>query len=160
VRGRVPVTGHVPGHAPAAGADAGPGAPGAEGRAARRLIGGLLLAAAALDLTRCGLVLATARHLAPAAGLVAAGLAAATVSGWTARGHLRGRRWPAPAAVLIGAASAPQAAASGFHTPYTIPDTATAALGILLAVTILATAGRTRPGQHAENPCAIDREII
>jgi hypothetical protein len=36
----------------------------------------------------------------------------------------------------------PQAAASGFRSPYLIPDTATAALGILLAVTILATAGR------------------
>jgi hypothetical protein len=45
--------------------------------------------------------------------------------------------------LLIGAASPPQAAASGFHGPYAIPDTATAVLGILLAVTILATAGRT-----------------
>jgi hypothetical protein len=44
--------------------------------------------------------------------------------------------------LLIGLASAPQAAASGFRSPYLIPDTATAALGILLAVTILATAGR------------------
>lgn len=155
----MPVNGHVPVHTPAAGTDAGPGAPGTEGRAARRLIGGLLLAAAALDLTRCGLVLATARQPAPAAGLVAAGLAAATVSGWTARGCLAGRRWPTWAALLIGAASAPQAASSGFGAPYTIPDTATAALGILLAVTILATVGRTRPGQHAENPCAINREI-
>jgi RNA polymerase sigma-70 factor (ECF subfamily) len=38
--------------------------------------------------------------------------------------------------------SPPQAAASGFGGPYAIPDTATTALGILLAVTILATAGR------------------
>jgi hypothetical protein len=45
--------------------------------------------------------------------------------------------------LLIGAASAPQAAASGFHAPYTIPDTATAVLGVLLAVAVLATAGRT-----------------
>ena len=44
--------------------------------------------------------------------------------------------------MLIGLASAPQAAASGFRSPYLIPDTATAALGILLTVTILATAGR------------------
>jgi hypothetical protein len=159
VRGRVPVNGHTPGHRPTPGADAGPRAPGAEGRAARRLIAGLLLTAAALDLTRCGLILATAPDLAPAGGLVAAGLAAAALSGWTARGHLRGRRWPAWAAVLIGAASAPQAAAAGFGAPYTIPDTATAVLGILLAVTVLATAGRTRPGQHAENPCTINKEI-
>ena len=149
----------MPGHRPAPGADAGPGAPGAASRAARRLITVLLLTAAALDLTRCGLILATAPHLAAAAGLVAAGLAAAALSGWTARGHLRGRRWPACAAVLIGAASAPQAAAAGFGAPYTIPDTATAVLGILLAVTVLATASPTRPGQHTEKPCAINKEI-
>ena len=53
-----------------------------------------------------------------------------------------GQRWAGWAALLIGATSAPQAAASGFQTPYTIPDTATAALGMLLAITILATAGR------------------
>ena len=52
------------------------------------------------------------------------------------------RRWAGWAALLIGLASAPQAAASGFRSPYLIPDTATAALGILLAVTILATGGR------------------
>jgi hypothetical protein len=61
--------------------------------------------------------------------------------------------------VLIGAASAPQAAAAGFGAPYTIPDTATAVLGILLAVTLLATVGGSRPGQHTENPCAVNREI-
>jgi len=44
--------------------------------------------------------------------------------------------------LLVGVASAPQAAVSGFGGPYAIPDTATAALGILLAITILATAGR------------------
>jgi peptidoglycan/LPS O-acetylase OafA/YrhL len=139
------------------GAAAGLRAPAAEGRAARRLIAGLLLAAAALDLARCGLIMATARHPAPAAGLVAAGLAAAALSSWTARGHLRGRRWPAWAAVLIGTASAPQAAVAGFGAPYTIPDTATAVLGILLAVTVLATVGLTSPGQYAENPCATNR---
>jgi hypothetical protein len=100
---------------------------------------------AALDLTRCGLVLATGRHAAPVAGLAAAGLAAAVVSSWTARAFLAGRRWPTWAAVLIGTASAPQASASSFGAPYTIPDTATAALGILLAVTVLATAGRAGP---------------
>lgn len=152
------MNGHVPGHRPAPGADGGPRAPGADGRAARRLIAVLLLAAAALDLTRCGLVLATARHLAPATGLVAAGLAAAAVSGWTARGYLRGWRWPPWAAVLIGVASAPQAAAAGFGPPYAIPDSATTVLGILLAVTVLATTGRTGPGQHTENPCATERE--
>ena len=108
----------------------------------RRLIVLMLLTAAALDLTRCGLVMAAARHPAPTAGLVAAGLAAAALTARTARGCQAGRRWAGWAALLIGLASAPQAAASGFRSPYLIPDTATAALGILLAVTILATAGR------------------
>ena len=138
--------------------DTGAGLPAAGRRAARSLIAAVLLTTAALDLTRCGLVLATARHPA-AAGLVTAGLAAAILSSCTARGCLAGRRWPTWSALLIGAASAPQAAASGFAGPYTVPDTATAALGILLAVIVLATAGRTRPGQHAENPCAIDKEV-
>jgi peptidoglycan/LPS O-acetylase OafA/YrhL len=142
---------------PKVGADAGPNLPSAEGRA-RRLIAVLLLAAAALDVARCCLVMTTARNPAPAAGVVAAGLAAATLSIWTARGHLRGRRWPAWAAVLIGAASAPEAAASGFGAPYTIPDTATAVLGVLLAVTVLATVGRTTPGLDTENPCATHKE--
>jgi hypothetical protein len=132
--------------------------PTADIRTGRHLIAIMLLAAAALDLTRCGLVLVTAQHAAPAAGLVAAGLAAAALSLWTARGCQCGRRWSAWAALLIGASSAPQAAAAGFHFPYTIPDTATAALGILLNVAVLATAGRPRqPGQHAENSCALSR---
>ena len=108
----------------------------------RYLIVAMLLTAAALDLTRCGLVLAAARHPAPAAGLVTAGLAAAALTARTARGCQAGRRWAGWAALLIGSASAPQAAVSGFGGPYAIPDTATAVLGILLAITILATAGR------------------
>jgi hypothetical protein len=109
----------------------------------RRLIVLMLFTAATLDLTRCGLVMAAAGHPAPTAGLVAAGLAAAALTARTARGFRAGRRWAGWAALLIGLASAPQAAASGFRSPYLIPDTATAALGMLLAVTILATAGRT-----------------
>lgn len=152
------VNDHVPGRRPDAGADPRPGALTAGSRAARWLIAVLLLATAALDLTRCALVLATARHPAPADGLVVAGLAAAAVSSWAARGCLAGRRWPAWAALLIGTAAAPQAAASGFGAPYTIPDIATAALGIMLAVAVLATADRTGPGQYTENPCPIDKE--
>lgn len=147
------VTGRAPGRAPTAREEAGPGASTAGSRAAWSLIAVLLLAAAALDLTRCGLALATAQHPAPAAGLVAAGLAAAALSSWTARGCLARRRWPAWAALLIGAASAPQAAASGFAAPYTVPDTATAALGTLLAVAVLATVGRTVVAQPTEDPC-------
>jgi hypothetical protein len=108
----------------------------------RRLIVAILFTAATLDLTRCGLVMAAARHPASTAGLVTAGLAAAALTARTARGCRAGRRWAGWAALLIGLASVPQAAASGFRGLYLIPDTATIALGILLAVTILATAGR------------------
>ena len=120
-------------------------------RPGRHLIAVMLIGAAVLDLTRCGLVLAAARHPVPTAGLVAAGLAVAVLSVRTARGCQAGRRWAGWAALLIGAASAPQAAMSGFHGPYTIPDTATAALGILLAVAVLATAGATNDGTPAKN---------
>jgi hypothetical protein len=147
-----------PGRMPEAGADPRPAAPTADGRTARRVIAVLLLATAALDLTRCGMVLVAVRQPAAVAWLVAAGLAAAALSGWTARWCLAGRRWPAWTALLIGTASAPQAAASGFGAPYTIPDIATAAVGILLAVAVLATAGRTGPEQHTGNPCPIDKE--
>jgi hypothetical protein len=122
------------------------------------LIALLLLAAAALDLTRCGVVMMTAAHPAPAAGLVAAGLGAAALSLRAARGWRGGRRWAGWAALLIGALSTPQAAASGFGPPYAVPDLATAAVGILLTVTLLATAGR--PGQSApgaENACVLCR---
>jgi hypothetical protein len=85
--------------------------------------------------------------------LVSAGLAAAAVSLWTARGCQRGTRWSGWAAFLIGAASGPQAAASGFHAAYAIPDTATAALGILIAAGVLATAGYTgRPAPSENRP--------
>ena len=123
-------------------ADDGQVAAAAAAQVVRRLIVVLLLAAAALDLTRCGLVMTAARHPAPTAGLVAAGLAATGLTARTARGCQVGQRWAGWAALLIGAASAPQAVASGFRSPYTIPDAATAALGLLLAIIILATAGR------------------
>jgi hypothetical protein len=123
----------------------------------RRLIVVLLLTAAALDLTRCGLFMTVARHPAPTAGLVAAGLAAAALTARTARGCQVGQRWAGWTALLIGAASTPQAAASGFRSPYTIPDAATAALGLLLAIIILATAGRmdrrhTTPNRWPTSP--------
>jgi hypothetical protein len=110
--------------------DAGGGkterAPGTQ--AVRRLIVSILLTAATLDLTRCGLVMAAARYPAPTAGLVTAGLAAAALTARTARGCRAGRRWAGWAALLIGLASVPQAAASGFSGPYH-PRHATAALG-------------------------------
>ena len=118
----------------------------------RRVTAIMLLAAAALDLTRCGLVATAVRQAGEAAMPVSAGLAAAAVSIWTARGCQRGARWSGWAAFLIGAASAPQAAASGFSAAYTIPDGATAALGVLVAVGVLATAGRQAAGAPESRP--------
>ena len=154
----MPVNERVLGCRPSADADTRSGGSAVGSRAARRLIAVLLLAAAALDLARCGLVLATARHLAFAAGLVAAGLVAAAVSIWIARACLARRRWPIWAALLIAAASAPQAAVSGFSAQYTIPDAATAAIGVLLAVAVLATVGLTDTQRPAVNRCAIEKE--
>ena len=134
----------LPWEATAADADAGgeKAAAGAETRVVRRMVVIMLLTAAALDLTRCGLVMASTRHPAPTAGLVTAGLAAAALTARIARGCQAGQHWAGWAALFIGVASAPQAAASGFRSSFLIPDAATAALGILLAMTILATAGR------------------
>ena len=119
-------------------------------RPGQRLIPALLLMAAALDLTRCGLVGMADRHPAPACGLAAAGLAAAALSVRAARSYRARRRWAGWTTFLIGTTSAPQAAASGFRSPYAIPDLATAALGILLTVAVLATAGQ--PGQAGDDP--------
>jgi hypothetical protein len=125
------------------------------GRAGSRLIAALLIFAAALDLTRCSLVVMTLRHPGPAIGLVAAGMVAAAVSLTAAQGYNTGRRWAPVAALLVGLASAPQASASGFRTPFTIPDVATAAVGVVLAVAIIATAGRRGlPGHPAVSSCA------
>jgi hypothetical protein len=143
-----PENGCLPGDAPSAAADGAAG-PIANRLPARRVTAVLLLAAAALDLTRCSLAVATVRPAGEAAMLVSAGLAAAGISLWTARGCQRGARWSGCAAFLIGAASAPQASASGFSAAYTIPDAATAALGVLVAVGVLATAGHGgQPGSQ------------
>ena len=84
------MAGRMPWDIPAAGADGEQAAPAARPRPGRHLIAVMLIGAAVLDLTRCGLVLAAARHPAPTAGLAAAGL---TVR--TARGCRAGRRWAA-----------------------------------------------------------------
>jgi hypothetical protein len=119
----------------------------------RRVTAMMLLAAATLDLTRCGLVAGTVTRAGTAAALVSAGVAVAAASLWTARGCQRGARWSGWAAFLIGAASGPQAAASGFHAVYAIPDVATAALGVLVAAGVLATAGRvSRPSPPENGP--------
>jgi hypothetical protein len=133
--------------------DDGKAAAAAGTQVVRRLIVVMLLTAAALDLTRCGLVMAAARHPAPTAGLLTAGLAAAALTARTARGCQVGRHWASMAALLIGIASVPQGTASGFRSPYMIPDLATVALGILLAITTLTTVGRIDRRGTAENPC-------
>ena len=75
--------GCLPGEAPAAAADGA--APIANRLPSRGVTAVLLLAAAALDLTRCGLVAATVRQAWEAAMPMSVGLAAAAVSIWTAR---------------------------------------------------------------------------
>jgi hypothetical protein len=163
-----PENGCLSGDASAAAAESAAG-PIANRLPARRVTAVLLLAAAALDLTRCGLVAATVRQAEQIAMPMSAGLAAAALTIWTARGCRRGARWSGWAAFLIGAASAPQASGFGFCAAYAIPDAATAALGVLVAVGVLATAGRpgrvagatedpvtTNPSAHGESRQAAD----
>lgn len=151
---------HPPRDFPGADTDRGTLVPAAGLRPGRRLIAVMLLAAAVLDLSRCGIVMANARHAGPAAGLMSAGLAAAALSLWTAHGCLGGRRWSGWAALLIGTASAPQAAAAGFAAAHEIPDTATAALGVLLTVAVLATARQTGHPEHfTGDPCSMCRRV-
>jgi hypothetical protein len=119
-----------------------------------KLVVTLLLSAAALDIARCSLVVMTYRHFAPAFGLVAAGVAMAALTVIAARGYRAGRRWAAAVALLVGLASAPQASSSGFRPPFTIPDVATATLGVALAVAILASIGRGGPRPTRASPCA------
>jgi hypothetical protein len=120
----------------------------------RGLIITLLLGAAVLEIARCGVAVASDRPAGPTAGLVVTSLAAAGLSLWAAYACEGRRRWPIWAALLIGAASGPQAAVSGFRSPYTVLDAATAVLGIVLAVTVLTTAGRTgSPAPSPESSC-------
>src|ERR1700729_4213315 len=119
-RDRVLMPDRMPWDITAASADGQQAAPAARPRPGRHLIAVMLLTAALLDLTRCGLFLAAARHPAPTAGLAAAGLAAAVLSVRTARGCQAGRRSAGWAALTVAAASAPQAAMSGFPGPATI----------------------------------------
>jgi hypothetical protein len=135
---------------PVIGAEPGTSSAAAGRRTALRLTAAMLVAAAALDLTRCSLVLMTSRHVASTVALVTAGIGAAVVSMTAARGYRAGRRWAAWAALVIGIASAPQASASGFRAPFSIPDAATAVLGILLTVAVLAVYGR--PLQSPDHP--------
>ena len=110
----------------------------------RRVTAIMLLAAAALDLTRCGLVVGTVTQAGAAAALVSVGLAAAAVSLWTACGCQHGTRWSGWAAFLIGTRQGRKLPRPVSTPLYAIPDTATAVLGVLVAAGVLATVGRTR----------------
>lgn len=112
----------------------------------RRLLPGMLLALAGLDLTRCGLLIGVSRA-SPGIGLIAGSIAAALASALGARACRAGRPPTTLAALTvltIGLATAPQAAAAGFRTPFTVPDLASITLGSALAVTVL-TAGIREP---------------
>jgi len=122
-------------------------------RSGGRLIVALLLATAALDITRCSLVVITYRHLVAAIGLVTAGVVLAVLSVAAARAYRAGRRWAVVVALLIGLASAPQASVSGFRPPFMIPDVATATLGVVLGAAILAAAGGAAPRTRTVSPC-------
>ena len=84
-----PENGCLTGDAPSAAADGAAGSI-ANGLPTRRVTAVLLFAAAAMDLTRCSLVAATVRQAVEAAMPISAGVAAAAVTIWTARGCQRG----------------------------------------------------------------------
>jgi hypothetical protein len=101
------------------------------------LLTALLVLAATADLARCGIGFAFTGDRTRTVLLFTSGAVAAGMSLITAAGAIRRRRWAFWSAALIGLASAPQAATSGFRSPYAIPDVATAVLGLLLTVTVL-----------------------
>jgi hypothetical protein len=117
-----------------------------EARPAPLLLPVLLLALGTLDLTRCGLLLGSLRS-SPGLPLVVGGLAAAAACLLGARSYRRRQHWSAATALLIGVATAPQAAAAGFRAPFTIPDLASITLGSLVAVIVLSSGVRAgEPG--------------
>ena len=111
-------------------------------RHAPLLLPALLLALGSLDLTRCGLLLGSL-HSSPGVPLVMAGSAAAAACLLGARAYRRRHHWSAASALLIGVATAPQAAAAGFRAPFTVPDLASITLGALVAVIVLSSGIRT-----------------
>jgi len=108
---------------------------------ATALLVALLAFAAVADSWRCAVGLRLDSGTTRIAWLVTAGAAAALVCVITALGVLRRRDWATWTAAFIGVASAPQAAATGFHPPYAGPDSMTLAVGLLLLVTVLTGAG-------------------
>src|ERR1700751_3698660 len=137
-----------------AGADEAAG-PAATRLPLRRVTAIMLLAAAALDLTRCGLVVGTVTQAGTAAAL---GVAAFSL--WTACGCQRGARWSGWAAFLIGIASGPQAAASGFHAVYAIPDMATAVLGGPGGRRCPGPRGAPQPAAATGEPAALNGRLL
>jgi len=112
---------------------------------------------AAVDVMRCGIGLTLGGATIRLALLLVTGAVAAIVSLIAAAGAVRRRSWALWSAALIGIASAPQAAVTGFRPPYVIPDVATAALGFLLTVTVLVGTQRVTPAMSSDAlPCLID----
>lgn len=107
----------------------------------QRLLPALLLTLALLDLTRCGLLLGSSRNPL-SVPLLAGSVAAAVASFLGARAYRGSRRWAGAAALVIGIAAAPQAAAAGFRTPFTWPDLASLMLGATIAVAVLTSGMR------------------
>jgi len=104
---------------------------------ATALLVALLALAALADSWRCAVGLWFEGGTTRIAWLVTAGAVAALLCVITALGVLRRREWAVWTAAFIGLASAPQAAATGFHPPYAAPDSVTLAVGLLLLVTVL-----------------------
>lgn len=101
------------------------------------VLAGLLGLAAVADLARCSIGLTREGGASATVLLFASGGVAAAVSVIIAGGAIRRRQWALWSAALIGIASAPQAAMTGFRSPYTVPDVATAVLGLLMTITVL-----------------------
>jgi hypothetical protein len=112
----------------------------------RRLVVAMLLTAAPLDLARTGIgVHSLAHRTTEPVFLIVAGVGAAAVALAVADGCRAGHRWAYWAALTVGIASAPQAAAYGFTGSYTGVDLATAVVGIALTITLLTAGPARRP---------------
>jgi hypothetical protein len=101
------------------------------------VLAALLGLAAVADLARCSIGITRVGGTSATVLLLVSGGVAAAGSVVIAGGAIRSRRWALWSAALIGIGSAPQAAMTGFRAPYTIPDVASAVLGLLVTITVL-----------------------
>ena len=115
----------------------------------------LLGLTAVTDLVRCGIGLTRIGGPTETMLLFISGGVAALGSLITAGGAVRRRRWALWSAALLGVAAAPQASMTGFRAPYTIPDVATAILGILLTATVLVGSQRDSASSAPSDPSRV-----